>query len=73
MFRRGWPEQRRQQLVVIRPVGDVLFTIDIEDQDLMTPRVIGPDRRDVRPIPVTRENALIEVGQHDILRRPFID
>ena len=39
----------------------------------MTLRIIGPDRRDVRPIPVTRENALIEVGQHDILRRPFID
>ena len=62
-----WTQHRLEQLAVRRPIGHVPLAVHVHDQHLPGLLVVGGDWRYMRPVPIARKDALIEIHEDDVL------
>src|SRR5512132_3874664 len=60
-------EHRLEQLAVPGPIGHVPLAIHVHDQHPPGLLIVGGDWRYMRPVPIARKDALIEIHEDDVL------
>src|ERR1700681_2932514 len=60
------PQHRIEQRLVARPIGAVPLPVDIHDQHAAAFGIVGAERRDMRPVIVAGDDALIVVDERDV-------